>query len=98
MTAAEPTDIGPGEGREDEPVPSPQALAQHALALYWAAMEGSDAIDQYTAVMDHDDEDLIRVALARLLAAERRLWAPVRALRDPMLEARMRMPAQKATP
>lgn len=90
MTApvATPTDIGPFPGREGEPVPEAALLAQHALALYWAALDAGDAIESLLmALDDDDDEHAIDAARARMRQAEVRLWKSTNAVRVPTLEA-----------
>lgn len=90
--AATPADIGPFAGREGEPVPAQALLAQHALALYWAALDAGDAIEELEfALEDDDDEHAIDAARVRVRQAEVRLWKATNAVRVPTLEARMRV-------
>ncbi len=88
-----PATIGPFPGREDEPVPAPALLAQHALALYWAALDAIDALDD----LDQEDVDQ-RAARASVRRAEVRLWEATNKVRVPTLEARRAQPARPTWP
>lgn len=91
--AATPADIGPFAGREGEPVPEQALLAQHALALYWAALDAGDAIEELEFALEDDDynDEILKEGRARLRQAEVRLWKATNAVRVPTLEARMRV-------
>lgn len=100
MTApvATPTDGGPFPGREGEPVPEAALLAQHALALYWAALDAGDAIEELEFALEEDDfsDEILKEGRARLREAELRLWKATNAVRVPTLASRMQADLMRA--